>query len=857
MPTLPRLVLRCLASRAAYTNLTRKYGNCRASRPARAIVNARLTLLGALALLPALWAQSSQAECRINGVEFDVGGRPGSGVIAIDRSNPIALSDLKNWAVGDDVSTCDVSHITNLDSAFANKTDFNDPIGSWDVSNVRSTGFLFRFMDFNQDISKWDTSSMTDMGGMFNYAPRFNQDISTKVVNAGTADEYIAWDVSKNRSLIYTFWGATDFNQDIGNWNTRALTDLEYGFAGAKSFNQDISTKTVTVGGTTYTAWDVSNVTDMYLAFSGTTVFDQDIGNWNVGNVTRFQEMFQRSSFNQDIGSWNTSSATKMNGMFNSNSVFNQDISEWDVSNVTDMSDMFRFATAFNQDISEWDTSSVTNMGGMFFNASQFNQDITTKVVNAGTADEYTAWDVSNNRSFKYTFWNAFDFNQNLSNWDVSNVSNFERMFASARSFDQDIRPWAVSNTANLSSMFSSATKMIERYTGVTGFGTTPTSSFFNGNSEALAALVPTFGTTASTADGFTVQTSNYSTDYIWGKSTTAGLVNLSNSGLITVTGLGPSESATVTVTTARTGYNNGSAQVSGSAATGSALTPTFDTPSSTADGFTVQISNYSTDYTWGKSTTAGTVSISSSGLITVTGLTSGQSATVTVSTTRTGYDNGSAQISGSAVADSDGDGVNDDNDAFPFADTEETSGAVRLATTPPNANSSCSLDSLSIDTVATESAGVAVNGSGVGISFSLSGCDTGSLETLTISIDLGTAPAEGSVAMKIDSEGNWSQIEGATIEGSVVTYTITDNGPLDQDPDPGTMADPMTVAIPYSEPALPVPTLPALLLGLMSLLMGLLGYRQQDVGVSRNTWMCESDRSSEAKTKTSGASSK
>jgi hypothetical protein len=199
----------------------------------------------------------------------------------------------------------------------------------------------------------------------------------------------------------------------------------------------------------------------------------------------------------------------------------------------------------------------------------------------------------------------------------------------------------------------------------------------------------------------------------------------------------------------------------------------------------------------------------------------------VTVTATRTGYDNGSAQISGSAVADSDGDGVNDDNDAFPFADTEETSGAVRLATTPPNANSSCSLDSLSIDTAAREFAGVAVNGSGVGISFSLSGCDTGSLETLTISIDLGTAPAAGSVAMKIDSEGNWSQIDGATIEGSVVTYTITDNGPLDQDSDPGTMADPVTVAVPYSAPALPVPALPPLLLGLLSLLLGLFGYRR------------------------------
>jgi surface protein len=726
-----RLSLLRRASGDAYANLARKCTNCAVCRPARRIVTARLALLGALAVLPALWAQSSHAECRINGELFDVGGRPGSGVSTIDRSNPIAVSDLKNWAVGDDVSTCDVSHITNLDSAFANKTDFNDPIGSWDVSNVTSTGFLFRFMDFNQDISKWDTSSMTDMGGMFNYAPRFNQDISAKVVNAGTADEYIAWDVSNNTSLRSTFWGATDFNQDIGNWNTSALTDLEYGFSGASSFNQDISTKTVTLGGTTYTAWDVSNVIDMYLAFSGATAFNQDIGNWNVGNVTRFQQMFQSSFFNQDIGNWNTSSATHMFGMFNSNAVFNQDISGWDVSNVTNMSNMFRSAVAFNQPIGTWDTGSNNNMEYMFRGASAFNQDL-------------SAWDVSAVTNMRAAFELAGSLDTDLSSWDVSSVTNFQQTFGHATSFDQDIRNWAVSDAANLSSMFVNATKMIARFTGVTGFSTTPLPSFFNGNSELLTALTPTFGT-----------------------------------------------------------------------------------PSSTADGFTVQVSNYDGAYAWTVTTTAGSATISNSGLVTVTGLTSGQSATVTVNTTRTGYNNGSAQASGSAIADSDGDGVNDDGDAFPYADTEETSGAVRLSTTPPNANSTCSLDSLSIGAVATESAGVAVNGSGVGISFSLSGCDTGSLETLTIAIDLGTAPAEGSVAMKIDNDGNWSQIDGATIEGSVVTYTITDNGPLDEDPDPGTMADPVTVAVPYSAPALPVPALPALLLGLLSLLIALFGYRR------------------------------
>ena len=726
-----RLSLLPRASGDAYANLARKCTNCAVCRPARRIVTARLALLSALVLLPAFWAQSSHAECRINDVLFDVGGRPGSGVTAIDRSNPIALSDLKNWAVGDDVSTCDVAHLTTLDSAFANKTDFNDPIGSWDVSNVTSTGFLFRFMDFNQDISNWDTSSMTDMSGMFNYAYRFNQDISTKVVNAGTADEYIAWDVSNNRRLIYTFWGATDFNQNINNWNTSALTDLEYGFSGASSFNQDISTKTVTVGSTTYTAWDVRNVTDMYLAFSGTTVFDRDIGNWNVGNVTRFQQMFQSSSFNQDIGSWDTSRATQMFGMFNNNAVFNQDISGWDVSNVINMSNMFRSAVAFNQPIGTWDTGSNNNMEYMFRGASTFNQDL-------------SAWDVSAVTNMRAAFELAGSLDTDLSSWDVSSVTNFQQTFGNATSFDQDIRNWAVSDAANLSSMFVNATKMIARFTGVTGFSTTPLPSFFNGNSENLAALTPTFGT-----------------------------------------------------------------------------------PSATADGFTVQISNYSTDYTWGKSTTAGTVSISSNGLITVTGLTSGQSATVTVTTTRTGYDNGSAQVSGGAIADSDGDGINDNEDPFPLSDTEEATGGITLRTTPPTANSGCSIDSLAVTDVAAESPRVAVNGIGKGIAFALSGCDTSNLETLTIRIDLGAAPTEGSAAMKIDSDGNWSQIEGATIEGSLVTYTITDNGPLDQDSDPGTMADPVTVAVPYSAPALPVPTLPALLMGLLSLLLGLFGYRR------------------------------
>ena len=84
----------------------------------------------------------------------------------------------------------------------------------------------------------------------------------------------------------------------------------------------------------------------------------------------------------------------------------------------------------------------------------------------------------------------------------------------------------------------------------------------------------------------------------------------------------------------------------------GSALTPAFGSTTATADGFTVQISNYSSDYTWGGSATAsGSVAISDTGLVTVTGVASGTSSTATITTTRTSYTGGSATVSATSIS--------------------------------------------------------------------------------------------------------------------------------------------------------------------------------------------------------------
>ena len=165
------------------------------------------------------------------------------------------------------------------------------------------------------------------------------------------------------------------------------------------------------------------------------------------------------------------------------------------------------------------------------------------------------------------------------------------------------------------------------------------------------SALNPTFGTYTRTADGFTVAITNYSASYAWaGSATNGGTVAISAAGLVTITGLAPGTASVATITTTRSGYNNGSSNTASTSALNVALTPTFGTYTQTANGFTVQISNYNASYTWGRSATNGaSVSISSGGLVTVTGLSAGASSVVTITTSRSGYASGSADTASTA----------------------------------------------------------------------------------------------------------------------------------------------------------------------------------------------------------------
>ena len=178
---------------------------------------------------------------------------------------------------------------------------------------------------------------------------------------------------------------------------------------------------------------------------------------------------------------------------------------------------------------------------------------------------------------------------------------------------------------------------------------TTTQTGYGNGSAQISAtglnaANTPAFATATPTADGFTVQITNYDANFTYGGTATVGSVSIDGSGLVTVTGLSPNTSSTVTITTAQTGYANGSAPVNATSLL-AANTPTFGAPTATADGFTVQITNYNGAFTYGGTATAGSVSISGTGFVTVTGVSPNTSSTVTITTTQTGFANGSAPV--------------------------------------------------------------------------------------------------------------------------------------------------------------------------------------------------------------------
>jgi surface protein len=454
------------------------------------------------------------AACTVNSVAYNQGGTgvtPVTGTAGGDITRDI----LRTWTTGDDVTTCDVSTITDMSSVFRSQTSFNQDISSWDVSNVTTMGSMFRSASaFNQDISSWDVSSVWNMNEMFFSATAFNQDIGS-------------WDINGVEKMDDMFNGASSFNQDIDSWDVSVVDDMEGMFYNASAFDQDLGSwdvSSVTMYGmrnmfngsalsnSNYDAillgWSQLTLKSNVTAHFGTAKYTQsaartvltDTYNWTItdggagptGGCTvggvNYNEggrsgagvtvvtgtaggyitntILKNWTTGDNVANCDVSQITDMSDVFSGKTSFNQDIGSWDTSNVTTMLNLFKGASVFNQNIGSWDVSSVTNMRSTFEGAAAFNQDI-------------GSWDLSNVTNTRAMFKDATSFNQDIGSWDVSKVSNMRFMFNDASVFNQDISSWNVGSVTNMNSMFSGASVFNQDISGWDVSSVTGMSSVF------------------------------------------------------------------------------------------------------------------------------------------------------------------------------------------------------------------------------------------------------------------------------------------------------------------------------------------------------------------------------------------
>ena len=86
--------------------------------------------------------------------------------------------------------------------------------------------------------------------------------------------------------MSWMFLNDTNFNKDIGDWDTSNVTDIYSMFLNATNFNGDYIIN-----------WDTLNVTDMNMMFYGVYNCNQDIGGWNIQMIINLIRILWRGYF--------------------------------------------------------------------------------------------------------------------------------------------------------------------------------------------------------------------------------------------------------------------------------------------------------------------------------------------------------------------------------------------------------------------------------------------------------------------------------------------------------------------------------------------------------------------------------
>jgi len=254
--------------------------------------------------------------------------------------------------------------MTYMRTLFMGAQTFNEPIASWDTSNVLTMYQMFwDARAFNQPIGNWNTTKVTSMDYMTYNAYAFRQNIS-------------GWNtVALNRNISPPDFHAPPSTADRPVWGTTPVLILYANNATVRyaSANALSSVPTFVYENPRGTGFEWFAIVDN----SATTMIRNYATNLSSGassgvGITYFTYNGNLVPFNNIV----TTRMTYMRSMLENLPLFNQPMASWDTSNVTDMYCLFANDYKFNQNISKWNTSNVTDMGYMLYENRVFNQNI-------------------------------------------------------------------------------------------------------------------------------------------------------------------------------------------------------------------------------------------------------------------------------------------------------------------------------------------------------------------------------------------------------------------------------------------------------------------------------------------------
>ena len=379
-------------------------------------------------------------------------------------------TNLKNIC-GNDLSSWDVSNISDMDYAFRNCKKLPElNLSGWKLDQTDYRGsFLANCSSMTKlTLNGWTTGgqSISGMLGGCTALKEVNMENCTATeINYVIAVLPTVTGGVLNISGVDNEANVNKSSAESKGWTARAAVRVaEY------TFNSGTDTLPIFNDGYGYTYEDVDNgdgtITRTIFPGDGETMpssisfYDKtglvSLSYLDTSNVTDMNNMFYRctSLTSLDLSSFNTSNVTNMSRMFfNCKNLTSLDLSNFDTSNVTDMSWMFYECNNLTSlDVSSFDTSEVTNMFDMFYRCMNL------------TSLDVSNFNTSNVTDMRYMFYECNSLTSlNLSNFDTSNVTGMDEMFAYSTNLTSlDLSNFDTSKVNDMNEMLYNCSNLVQ-----------------------------------------------------------------------------------------------------------------------------------------------------------------------------------------------------------------------------------------------------------------------------------------------------------------------------------------------------------------------------------------------------------